>query len=119
MTPGQMPTESRKIGIAGPPIETPFGWLLLYHGITVKGSYYNIRAALLKLDDPLQVIGRTYVPILEPETDYEKNGIVNNAVFSCGAVVIKNKLFFYYGGADKVVAVATVGLSTLLDKLKP
>jgi predicted GH43/DUF377 family glycosyl hydrolase len=56
---------------------------------------------------------------LEPETDYEKKGIVNNAVFSCGAVVIKNKLFFYYGGADKVVAVATVGLSTLLDKLKP
>ena len=119
MTPGQMPSESRKIGIAGPPIETPFGWLLLYHGITVKDSYYNIRASLLKLDDPLQVIGRTFVPILEPETDYEKNGIVNNAVFSCGAVVIKNKLFFYYGGADKVVAVATVGLSTLLDKLKP
>jgi len=55
MTPGQMPTESRKIGIAGPPIETPFGWLLLYHGITVKESYYNIRASLLKLDDPLQV----------------------------------------------------------------
>jgi len=39
---GQMPSESRKIGIAGPPIETPFGWLLLYHGITVKDSYYNI-----------------------------------------------------------------------------
>jgi predicted GH43/DUF377 family glycosyl hydrolase len=56
---------------------------------------------------------------LEPETDYEKNGIVHNAVFSCGAVVIENKLFFYYGGADKVVAVATVGLPALLDKLKP
>ena len=82
-------------------------------------SYYNIRASLLKLDDPLQVIGRTFFPILEPETDYEKKGIVNNAVFSCGEVVIKNKLFFYYGGADKVIAVATVGLSTLLDKLKP
>ena len=119
MTPAQMQGESRKIGIAGPPIETPYGWLLLYHGITVKDSYYNIRAALLNLDDPLQVIGRTHVPILEPETDYEKGGVVNNAVFSCGAVVIENILFFYYGAADKVIAVATIALSKLLDKLRP
>ena len=49
------------------------------------------------------MIGRTYVPILEPETDYEKKGIVNNVVFSCGAVVIENKLFFYYGAVDKVI----------------
>jgi predicted GH43/DUF377 family glycosyl hydrolase len=114
-----MPLESKKIGIAGPPIETPYGWLLLYHGITVKESYYNIRAALLGLNDPLHVVGRTYIPILGPEMDYEKGGVVNNAVFSCGAVVIENKLFFYYGGADKVIAVATIALSELLDKLKP
>jgi predicted GH43/DUF377 family glycosyl hydrolase len=119
MTPAQMQGESKKIGIAGPPIETPYGWLLLYHGITVKESYYNIRAALLRLDDPLHVIGRAHIPILEPETDYEKGGVVNNAVFSCGAVVIGNKLFFYYGAADKVIAVATIALSELLDKLKP
>jgi predicted GH43/DUF377 family glycosyl hydrolase len=119
MTPAQMQGESRKIGIAGPPIETPYGWLLLYHGITVKESYYNIRAALLSLDDPLHVIGRTHIPILEPETDYEKGGVVNNAVFSCGAVVIENKLFSYYGAADKVIAVATVALYEILEKLKP
>jgi predicted GH43/DUF377 family glycosyl hydrolase len=119
MTPAQMPHESKKIGIAGPPIETPHGWLLLYHGITVEESHYNIRAALLSLNDPLHVIGRTYIPLLEPETDYEKNGVVNNVVFSCGAVVIENKLFFYYGAADKVIAVATVSLSELLEKLKP
>jgi predicted GH43/DUF377 family glycosyl hydrolase len=71
MTPPQMLGESKKIGIAGPPIETPYGWLLFYHGISAEESYYNIRAALLRLDDPLHVIGRTYVPILEPETDYE------------------------------------------------
>lgn len=119
MTPLQMPGESKKIGIAGPPIETPYGWLLLYHGITVQESYYNIRAALLDLEDPLRIIGRTYIPILEPEMDYEKKGMVNNAVFSCGAVVIENKLYFYYGAADKVIAVATIHLSELLDKLKP
>jgi len=119
MTPAQMQGESRKIGIAGPPIETPYGWLLLYHGITVKESYYNIRAALLDLHDPLRVISRTHIPILEPEADYEKSGVVNNAVFSCGAAVIGKKLFLYYGAADKVIGVATITLLELLNKLKP
>ena len=119
MTPLQTPGMSKKIGIAGPPIETPYGWLLLYHGITVKESYYNIRAALLELDNPLNIINRTYTSILEPVMEYEKHGIVDNAVFSCGATVIENTLFFYYGAADKVIALATVEFSKLLDDLKP
>jgi predicted GH43/DUF377 family glycosyl hydrolase len=49
----------------------------------------------------------------------ENKGIINNVVFSCGAVVIKNKLFFYYGAADKFIAVATFLLPELLDKLRP
>jgi predicted GH43/DUF377 family glycosyl hydrolase len=119
MTPTLMPRVHKKIGIAGPPIETPYGWLLLCHGVTVKGAIYDIKAALLSLNDPLTVIGRTYTNILEPETYYEKNGIVNNVVFSCGAAVIQNTLYFYYGGADKVTAVATIEMNELLDKLKP
>jgi predicted GH43/DUF377 family glycosyl hydrolase len=119
MEPTAMPRVHKKIGIAGPPIETPYGWLLLCHGVTVKGSIYDIKAALLDLNDPLTVIGRTYSTILEPETDYEKNGIVNNVVFSCGAVVVDDTLYFYYGGGDKVIAVATIGMNELMDKLKP
>jgi predicted GH43/DUF377 family glycosyl hydrolase len=56
---------------------------------------------------------------MEPETDYEKNGIVNNVVFSCGAVVKDDTLYFYYGGADKVIGVATVPMDDLMEKLKP
>ena len=56
---------------------------------------------------------------MEPETDYEKNGIVNNVVFSNGAVVIQDTLYFYYGGGDKVIGVATIGMAELLDTLKP
>ncbi len=119
MEPTPMPRVHKKIGIAGPPIETPYGWLLLCHGVTVKGAEYDIKAALLDLDDPLSVIGRTYSTIMEPEADYEKNGIVNNVVFSCGAVVIQDTLYFYYGGGDKVIGVATVGMNELLDKLRP
>jgi len=119
MEPTAMPREHKKIGIAGPPIETPYGWLLLCHGVTVKGSIYDIKAALLALNDPLSVIGRTYSTIMEPETEYEKTGIVNNVVFSCGAVVIQDTLYFYYGGGDKVIGVATIGMNELLEKLKP
>jgi predicted GH43/DUF377 family glycosyl hydrolase len=119
MTPRPMPRVHQKIGIAGPPIETPHGWLLLYHGVTINHAYYEIKAALLNLNDPMRIIGRTYTAILEPETDYERNGIVNNAVFSCGGAVIENTLYLYYGGADKVTAVATVRLNELLEKLKP
>jgi len=119
MEPTSMPLVHKKIGIAGPPIETPYGWLLLCHGVTVKGNIYDIKAALLDLNDPLSVIGRTYSTILEPETEYEKSGIVNNVVFSCGAVVIQDTLYFYYGGGDKVIAVATIEMNVLLDKLRP
>lgn len=119
LEPTAAPRVHKKIGIAGPPIETSYGWLLLCHGVTVKGNIYDINAALLALDEPQSVIGRTYSTIMEPETDYEKNGIVNNVVFSCGAVVIQDTLYFYYGGGDKVIGVATVSMSELMDKLKP
>jgi beta-1,2-mannobiose phosphorylase / 1,2-beta-oligomannan phosphorylase len=119
MEPTAFPRVHKKIGIAGPPIETPYGWLLLCHGVTEKQSIYDVKATLLALNDPLSVIGRTYSTIMEPETDYEKNGIVNNVVFSNGAVVIQDTLYFYYGGGDKVIGVATIGMSELMDKLKP
>ncbi len=112
-------SDSRKIGIAGPPIETKDGWLLIYHGIARdKDNHYHLRAALLDLNDPTRVIARTKNPIFEPETIYEKFGDVSNVVFSNGAVVIDDKLFIYYGGADKVIGVATIKMSELLEKLK-
>jgi predicted GH43/DUF377 family glycosyl hydrolase len=57
------------------------------------------------------------VPILEPEAPYELNGQVNNVVFPCGAVVIGEQLFVYYGGGDSVIGVATIKLGTLLNSL--
>jgi predicted GH43/DUF377 family glycosyl hydrolase len=42
---------------------------------------------------------------------------VNNVVFPCGAVVIGEDLFVYYGGADSVIGVATMKLTELLNSL--
>ena len=72
----------------------------------------------MDLKNPLQVIGRTDSPIFEPETPYEKEGEIPNVVFPCGVVLIENKIFMYYGGADKVVGAATMELETLLKTLE-
>lgn len=106
-----------KIGIAAPPIQTEKGWLLLYHGVSSPGMKYKVGAMLLDLDDPLQILGRTDYPIFEPELPYETIGIVPHVVFPCGAVVIKDTLYIYYGGADKVVGVATMSIHELMEEL--
>jgi predicted GH43/DUF377 family glycosyl hydrolase len=78
---------------------------------------YYVAAALLDLKDPSHVLARRKVPILQPEASYELYGQVNNVVFPCGAVVIGEELFVYYGGADSVIAVATMKLSELMNSL--
>lgn len=117
MRPRETAWDSRRIGIACPPIETRYGWLLLYHGISKRTGHYNVRAALLDLQDPTKILYRTHDPLLEPKTPYEKNGIVGNVVFPCGAAVIKTELFVYYGGADKVVGVASIDWKFLIEGL--
>ena len=118
MNPRTGERDSRKIGIAGPPIETELGWLLIYHGISKKpDNHYHLRAALLDYRDPTKVIVRTKDTILETEMPYEKYGVVPNVVFSNGATVMNGKLHVYYGGADKVLCVAKMKLSELLKRL--
>ncbi len=109
--------DSKKVGLASPPIKTKIGWLILYHGVSEEDGFYRVGAVLADLRNPLKIISRTTYPILEPEAPYEKEGIINNVVFPCAAIVINDKLFVYYGGADKVVAVATIELRKLLDAL--
>ena len=106
--------EALKVGAGPPPIKTKYGWLLIYHGVD-KDRFYRAGAALLDLNEPSKVIGRTKTPILEPKEPYEKNGDVNNVVFPTGACIIDGKLFVYYGAADKVCCLASAELESLLD----
>jgi beta-1,2-mannobiose phosphorylase / 1,2-beta-oligomannan phosphorylase len=111
--------DSRKIGIAGPPIETDDGWLLIYHGVSRREDHhYHLRAALLDKKNPSKVLARTKTEILDTETPYERYGIVPNVVFSCGQVVIDGQLVVYYGAADTVIGVASIPLAELTAKLK-
>lgn len=112
----QFEWEHAKIGSGPPPLRTDADWLLIYHGVD-KHLHYRAGAALLDYKNPAQVIARLPYPILAPERDYEKVGDVGNVVFPEGAVIFENELQVYYGGADKVLGLATGKLSDLIDEL--
>jgi predicted GH43/DUF377 family glycosyl hydrolase len=105
--------ESTKIGLAGPPLKTPQGWLMIYHGVGGDPRKYSLGIALLDGNDPSQVIARQSEPVLEPELDWEINGFVPNVVFSCGQIVMGDRLIVYYGGADQVIGAAAVSMEEI------
>lgn len=111
--------ESRNIGPGCPPVETPQGWLLIYHGVqeTVAGAVYHAAAALLDLKDPRKVIGRLSRPLFSPTEPWEKVGSVNNIVFPTGAVVIGDRLWIYYGAADQSIGAKSLKLEDLITAL--
>ena len=107
-----------KIGGNTPPIRTHAGWLTIYHAVGAD-NYYRLGAMLLDLNDPTIVKYRTKDWIFQPETDYETKGCYfgGGVVFPCGKAVIGDKLFVYYGAADKYVGLATCKLDDLLGYL--
>jgi predicted GH43/DUF377 family glycosyl hydrolase len=102
-----------KIGAAGPPIEIEEGWLLIYHGVDFERTY-RLGVAILDKEIPERVLNRSKEPILEPNEDYERTGLVPNVVFSCGSVRRKHELLIYYGCADSVIGVATYNLNEII-----
>lgn len=106
--------DNHKIGANGPPIRTDAGWLFFYHGYA-EDRVYKMGVALLDLNDPTVVLKRQQEPILEPEEEWELHGDVPNVVFSCGQVIVGDTLYVYYGGADRVMAVAACPLSEVKE----
>lgn len=114
--------DANKIGLSPPPLETPDGWLLLYHGVrhTPGGCLYRLGLALLDLEDPRRVLRRSDEWVFAPELPYERQGDVNGVVFPCGWILDKasGAVRIYYGGADSCVALATAHLSELLEYVR-
>ncbi len=111
--------DAKKIGLSPPPMETPKGWLVLYHGVrmTTAGSIYRLGAALLDRDDPTKVIRRSDEWLFSPQETYERTGDVSDVVFSCGWVRTGDRVRLYYGAADTAIAMAEASMSELLDHL--
>jgi len=108
--------DANKIGLSPPPLKTPQGWLILYHGVrtTVSGSIYRLGLALLDGDDPCRVLARSDEWVFSPREDYEVFGDVDKVVFPCGWILDGEDVFLYYGGADTCLCLATARLSELL-----
>jgi predicted GH43/DUF377 family glycosyl hydrolase len=111
-----------RIGAGPPPIETPEGWLLIYHGVrnTANGSIYRVGLALLDLDRPSRCLHRSPDWVLSPTAPYERIGDVPNVVFPSGAIhdADTDQIRLYYGAADTSIALATATLSDVLEYVR-
>lgn len=138
--------ESEHIGAGAVPIKTKKGWLLIYHGVSLKkgdplskkypGSAYNIRgiiqkmhdgrlplvyhagAALLDLKKPEMELTRLKEPLFSPKYEWEKKGDINDVVFPEGVSVKGDNLRIFYGCADTRIGLAEISLKKLLSKFK-
>jgi predicted GH43/DUF377 family glycosyl hydrolase len=113
--------DANKIGLSPPPIETPLGWLVIYHGVRITGAgcLYRLGLALFDKLTPEHCIRRADEWFFGPEEPYETFGDVGYVVFPCGTTVAPDgdTLRIYYGGADSCVALATASIRGLLDWL--
>ena len=113
--------DANKVGLSPPLIETPRGWLMIYHGVrhTASGSLYRLGAALFDLDRPEHCLLRGNSWIFGPETPYEREGDVANVAFPCGYTLGTDgdTLRLYYGAADTCIALATGSIQQILNWL--
>jgi beta-1,4-mannooligosaccharide/beta-1,4-mannosyl-N-acetylglucosamine phosphorylase len=114
--------DAGKIGLGPPPMETPEGWLLMYHGVhqTSDGPIYRVGLALLALEDPRIVLHRTDEWVFGPSEPYEMYGDVGRVVFPCGWTVDaeRDRLTLYYGAADTVVGIAHASYAEVLARVR-
>ena len=104
-----------QLGNCGSPIELDEGWLVLSHGVGPMRRYC-IGAFLLDRDDPTRLIGRLKQPLLQPNEN-EREGYVPNVVYTCGAMVYREKLLLPYAMSDYATAFAIIDVAEILRHL--
>ncbi len=111
--------DCHRVGLGAQPIETPEGWLIIYHGVrvTTGGSIYRVGLALLDRENPRRVLRRSDEWVFGPVEDYESIGDTPHVTFPTGAILDKetNELRVYYGAADTTVALATGNMDEVMD----
>jgi predicted GH43/DUF377 family glycosyl hydrolase len=117
MTPRGGYWDSDRIGLSVPPMLTPCGWLIFYYGVkhTLSGPLFRLGVAFLNEENPVEVVGRSNIPLLAPSEPYERIGDAQNLVFSCGAVTNgrTGKVELYYGASDSCICLGTVAFDSL------
>jgi len=124
-----VPYANEKLGAGNPPVRTEWGWLSLFHAVDTdpdrgkngwEGEWqkrYTAGVMLQDLKDPRKLIAHSRAPLIAPEAPYEtEGGFHNDVIFPTGMVLEDSgEVKIYYGAADTVLCLATVGLEELVD----
>lgn len=117
------PWERLKIGGGAPPMLTPHGWLVLYHGVCgspasssrARALRYSAGVLVLDRHDPHLIRYRSPEAVLSPELPEEREGAVADVVFPTAAdrrtdLGQPERIDVYYGMADDRIGVARLDL---------
>jgi len=115
--------ESLKIGCGTPPVLTPYGWMVIYHGVSEAAGTgdqksrltYSAGLMILDKDDVCNILYRSPQPILKPELPEETVGLIANVIFPTGIdrrddIGMPNRFDIYYGMADDRIGVASLDI---------
>jgi len=97
---------SIKIGLAGQPIKTPGGWLVIVHVVFERGNraVYTLSFIVLDLNNPRYIKYIHPSLILSPTEPYEMIGSVPMVCFSNAIIdATEDYLYIYWGCADTVI----------------
>ncbi len=110
------PWEILTIGAGTPPVRVPGGWLVIYHGVAGEllpeldhqpHLRYAAGAMLLDATDVTRVVVRSVDPLLEPQAEEEREGIVPNVVFPTAIELDRRGGgIVFYGMADSRIGAA-------------
>jgi predicted GH43/DUF377 family glycosyl hydrolase len=112
---------SIKVGAGTPPVRIDEGWMSLYHGVDLLDSEaarpkfrYSAGIMISDIREPHKLLFRSPQPLLSPEADRERSGVVDNVVFPTG-IDPRNDLGprvfdIYYGMADYSIGAARLTL---------
>jgi beta-1,2-mannobiose phosphorylase / 1,2-beta-oligomannan phosphorylase len=112
---------SIKVGAGTPPVRIKEGWLALFHGVDLLDNsgakpkfQYSAGIVIHDLERPDRVLYRSPKPVLAPETEFERKGIVDNVVFPTAIDPrpdLGPRVFdIYYGMADYAIGAARMTL---------
>lgn len=113
---------SIKIGAGTPPVRIREGWMSLYHAVDLLDNNgakpkfrYSAGIVIHDYERPHHVLYRSPQPVLAPQSELERTGIVDNVVFPTGIderADLGPRIFdIYYGMADYTIGAARLTLA--------
>ncbi|HUN29395.1 MAG TPA: glycosidase [Alphaproteobacteria bacterium] len=110
-----------KVGAGTPPVRIEEGWFSLFHAVDLidnsgaKPKFrYSAGIVIHDYERPDRILYRSPAPVLTPETQYERKGVVDNVVFPTAiddrADLGSRTFDVYYGMADYAIGAARLTL---------